>query len=130
MSRVPEKQSRSKRQNKDYSAPTLTVYGRVLDLTLGGATSTAEGSNMRLASSDRRLKENITRVGRHSAGFGIYLFDYIDEFKAAFGEGRQFGVMADEVAAVIPEAVSVGPDGYLRVDYGSLGIVNTVGGAS
>jgi hypothetical protein len=32
------------------------------------------------------------------------------------------GVMAQEVLAVAPEAVSRGRDGYLRVDYGRLGL--------
>jgi len=30
--------------------------------------------------------------------------------------------MAQEVATVVPEAVSSGRDGYLRVDYGRLGL--------
>lgn len=38
------------------------------------------------------------------------------------GHGRQFGVMADEVEQVMPEAVSVHPDGYKMVDYAMLGI--------
>jgi hypothetical protein len=32
------------------------------------------------------------------------------------------GVMAQEVAAVAPEAVVQGADGYLRVDYSRLGL--------
>ncbi len=36
--------------------------------------------------------------------------------------GRQFGVMADEVEAVLPQAVVMHPDGYKRVDYALLGI--------
>ena len=32
------------------------------------------------------------------------------------------GMMAQEVAAVMPEAVQRGADGYLRVDYSRLGL--------
>jgi hypothetical protein len=60
-------------------------------------------------------------VGEHTAGFGLYLFDYKAEF-AAFGTGRQFGVMADEVERVMPEAVSIGDHGYRTVNYALLGI--------
>ena len=59
--------------------------------------------------SDRRLKSNIVKVGDDPRGFGLYLYDL-------FGI-RQLGVMADELLKVIPEAVSVGDDGYYRVDY-------------
>ena len=72
--------------------------------------------------SDRTLKQNIVRVGTHPAGFGLYLFDYKPEFREAAGVGRQFGVMADEVEAVLPQAVVMHPDGYKRVDYALLGI--------
>lgn len=72
--------------------------------------------------SDIRIKENITPVGKHPAGFGLYLFDYLPQFKDNFGHGRKFGVMAQEVEPIIPEAVSVGSDGYKRVNYARLGI--------
>ena len=65
-----------------------------------------------------------TRQGKHrphrrsSLGIGLYLFDYKPEFRDAWGHGRQLGVMADEVEAVMPNAVSVRADGYRTVDYG------------
>ena len=62
------------------------------------------------------------RIGDHPAGFGIYLFDYKPEFRDAFGYGRQFGVIANEVLGVFPDAVSRGGDGLLRVNYARLGI--------
>ncbi len=72
--------------------------------------------------SERRVKENIVRIGDHPLGFGIYLFDYRPEFRAQWGQGRRFGVMIDEVERVMPEAVSMHPDGYKRVDHSLLGI--------
>lgn len=61
--------------------------------------------------SDRRLKDNVVRVGTHPLGIGIYEYDI-------FGE-RQTGVMADEVLTVKPDAVGE-VAGYLTVDYGRL----------
>jgi hypothetical protein len=72
--------------------------------------------------SERRVKENIVRIGDHPLGFGLYLFDYLPEYRDRFGHGRQFGVMIDEVETVAPEAVSMHPDGYKRVDHLLLGI--------
>ena len=92
-------------------------------LTRAGSFSKNEGlPGLRKGSSDRRLKENLERVGTHPLGPGLYLFDYKPEFRDAHGRGRQFGVMADEVEAVMPAAVSRHADGYLVVDYGALGI--------
>ncbi len=72
--------------------------------------------------SDRACKTNLTRIGTHPIGIGLYLFDYKAEFQESAGRGRQFGVMADEVEAVMPEAVVMHPDGYKRVNYAMLGI--------
>jgi hypothetical protein len=68
------------------------------------------------------VKENIVRVGDHPLGIGLYLFDYQPQYRETWGRGRRFGVMADEVEAVRPEAVSVHPDGYKQVNYAMLGI--------
>ena len=77
---------------------------------------------LRRPCSERRVKENIVRIGDHPLGFGLYLFDYRPEFRAQWGQGRQFGVMIDEVERVMPEAVCMHPDGYKRVDHSLLGI--------
>ena len=76
--------------------------------------------------SERRVKENIVRIGDHPFGFGLYLFDYRPEHRAQWGHGRQFGVMIDEVEIVMPEAVCMHRDGYKRVDYGMLGISRSI----
>lgn len=103
-----------------YSSPVLRVYGAVADLTQGASTVASDGTTK--LSSDPRGKENIARIGTHPLGIGLYLFDYLPERREQWGHGRQFGVMADEVEAVMPSAVSVGADGYKMVDYGMLGI--------
>ena len=75
-----------------------------------------------MTTSDIRLKQNIVRIDNHPLGFGVYLFDYKPEFQELAGRGRQFGVMADEVETVMPEAVVIHPDGYKQVNYAMLGI--------
>jgi hypothetical protein len=111
-------------QLKAYARPTLTAFGSVRELTGGasGGNGDAGQQNMAPGNSDPALKENAVRIGKHPAGFGIWLFDYKPQFRDALGHGRQFGVMADEVAQVYPDAVSAGSDGYLRVDYAAIGV--------
>lgn len=62
--------------------------------------------------SDRRLKENIRRIGTTPGGFPLYMFN----FKGKDPSEVEFGVMADEVELVRPDAVhQVGL--YKAVDY-------------
>ena len=126
--------SQESKPRKIYSAPSIVIYGRVGSLTQGGSGSNNEtlmsGLCLNLKwptmywkpCSERRVKENIVRIGDHPLGFGLYLFDYRPEYCAQWGQGRQFGVMIDEVERVMPEAVSMHPDGYKRVDHSLLGI--------
>lgn len=116
---------------KAYQAPTLSTFGQVALLTQGGSCNEANDNNtftcnplniMGMNASDRRLKTDIVQVGAHPMGFGLYLFSYKPEYQAQWGHGRQFGVMADEVAPVVPEAVDTHPDGYQVVSYAMLGI--------
>ncbi len=55
-------------------------------------------------------------LGRLDNGLGYYRFAYNGSEKA------YVGVMAQEVRAVRPDAVTVGRDGYLRVSYERLGL--------
>ena len=75
----------------------------------GGGAAGASGSAA-AAFSDQRLKKNINRIGTRKDGLGVYEFDYI------WGGARQIGLMAQEVQAVYPDAVSE-IDGFLAVDY-------------
>lgn len=110
-----------------YRKPEVFVLGSIRNLTGGTLahghdTGFPAGKNPAGGNgSERRLKENITHVGTHPSGFGLYLFDYKPEF-AFFGEGRQFGVMVEEVEPIIPAAIVRGDDGIKRVDYAMLGI--------
>jgi hypothetical protein len=67
------------------------------------------------AFSDRRLKENIKKIGESISGLGIYTFNYIG--KAT----KYIGTMADEVLKVKAEAVTI-RDGYMAVNYGLIDV--------
>ena len=111
----PEKQS--------YTRPVFQIYGKLHQVTQGASGDMDEkGGGMKFGKSDRRLKENIIRVGEHPLGIGLYLFDYKSEFKDECGYGRRFGVMADEVERVMPSAVITHPNGYQAVNYEMIGI--------
>jgi hypothetical protein len=108
---------------RPYATPALTFFGHVAELTQSSSgcsnsdsPTCSTGSSMGPMTSDRRLKTNIVRVGTHPRGIGLYLFDYIG------GTRRRFGVMADEVEAVLPAAVSLDHHGFRQVDYRLLGI--------
>lgn len=63
--------------------------------------------------SDRRLKTAIRLIGADPRGFAWYAFRYLWDPPGTVREG----VMADELAAVIPRAVRRHRSGYLMVDY-------------
>jgi hypothetical protein len=108
---------------KPYTAPQLVKYGEVRSLTQAGTTGSAEPSGMFPSkTSSRHIKQDIVRIGTHPLGFGLYLFHYRPDYRECYGSGRQFGVMADEVSAIAPEAVSTNALGHTVVDYGMLGI--------
>ena len=66
--------------------------------------------------SDIRLKHNVALLGQLDNGLGLYRFSYHGS------DAAYVGVMAQEVEAVIHDAVVRGSDGYLRVYYNRLGL--------
>jgi hypothetical protein len=66
--------------------------------------------------SDLRLKHDIVLLGRLDDGLGYYRFVYNG------GHTTYVGVMAQDVEAVMPKAVTYGQDGYMRVSYDMLGL--------
>jgi len=112
---------------KAYQRPVLRTLGVLHLLTRGtGATANGDGGQMMMVVSDHAVKENIARIGIHPLGFGLYLFDYKPEHRDKLGHGRQFGVIAQEVEAIMAEAVVVHPDGYKMVNYAMLGISHRI----
>jgi hypothetical protein len=88
-----------------FDKETVGTSGRGLKFAQGGCSSI----------SDVRLKRDITQIGEHD-GINLYRYRYL------WSDTMYVGVMAQEVAAVKPDAVVRGADGYLRVDYGRLGL--------
>ncbi|MBX5217245.1 MULTISPECIES: tail fiber domain-containing protein [unclassified Rhizobium] len=63
------------------------------------------------AKSDRRLKEDIRRVGTLDNGLPVYAFRYKE------GGPMQIGLMSDDVREIHPDAVFELADGFDRVNY-------------
>jgi hypothetical protein len=108
-----------------YQAPagsqtSQPIYGNPKGEAIGTATQLAATAAMLF--SDVNTKKNIKKIGSLSNGLNLYTYEYKDEFKdnPKAGHGLQFGVMAQEVEKVIPEAVSVDKSGYKVVNYSYL----------
>lgn len=110
--------------NQNLDANKLSQYMNLIQGNYGGTSSTTtpkSGSNtfgtilsagLGLAGlfSDRRLKTDIVPIGQADNGLTIYRYRYVDSPQ------YHLGFMADEVEALVPEAVSE-VDGYKMVDY-------------
>ena len=66
--------------------------------------------------SDERLKQDISLLDRLPSGLGLYAYRYV------WSDTVYVGVMAQEVAAVMPDAVTTAANGFLQVDYQRLGM--------
>ena len=120
---------------KSYVTPQLVGYGSVAVLTKASVSGTNElgptstspacangpGFTTPCIPSDVRCKVNVVRMGAHSSGIGLYLYNYSPEFAARMGCGKFLGVMAQEVLEVNPSAVVLDESGYYAVDYRALG---------
>lgn len=110
-------QSEKSKQRRKWETPTISVLA--FRDTRVKAVTTTDGilisHNLNSLLSDIRAKRDIVAVGRLDNGIGIYRYRYRGHDQA------YVGVIAQEVAQIVPEAVAVGEDGYLRVDYARLG---------
>lgn len=70
--------------------------------------------------SDPRLKNNIKLSGVEK-GINKYTWDWNEEANNLGLYGSSYGVMADEIEAVFPDAVSI-DSGYKKVNYEMLGV--------
>lgn len=105
-------------KNPSGKAFTWTVNGSsVANLTAGG-TLTANGDVVAYYSSDRRLKNNIKPIANALAiidQLGGYSYDWNN--KQDVYTGHDYGVIAQEVEAVMPELVTTRANGYKAVKY-------------
>ena len=77
--------------------------------------------------SDERLKEDIHCIGKSPSGIPVYTFKYRKEYAGIMGDavdvdGTYFGVMAQDLLELAPDAVVKSQDGYYRVDYSSIDV--------
>jgi hypothetical protein len=79
----------------------------------GGGGGGGRGGGRR---SDIRLKHDIVLLGYLNDGLGLYRFSYNGS------DIKYVGVIAQDVLNVVPDAVTRGRDGYLRVNYEKLGL--------
>lgn len=91
--------------NQKYQADVKNHQGM-----LGGLFGIGSSIAGALPWSDRRLKQDIKRIGATDSGTPLYSYRYI------WGGPVQIGVMADEV----PEAAVMTDSGYMQVDYGAV----------
>ena len=91
----------------------------------GGASPISQiaglvGAAAPIYSSDKRLKNKIKVVGSLANGIKLYKWEWTENGKEIVGNQVEFGVIAQEVEKIMPEAVTRGSDGYLRVNYSML----------
>ena len=89
----------------------------------GQGASNILGAGAQLAGlfSDPRLKENIKATGNKN-GFNTYTWDWNEIALVKLGlAGSSEGVMADEVQAIMPDAVKY-KDGFMHVNYSMIGV--------
>lgn len=78
----------------------------------GGGAGAGGASGGAAAASDRRLKEDIVKVGKSPSGINIYEFKYKNQPQHRFR-----GVIAQEIEKDYPTAIEKDEDGLLSVDY-------------
>jgi hypothetical protein len=93
---------------------TQKQSGSFLDTMLGVGQL---GLSAAATFSDPRLKKHVSLIERLANGLGIYRFRYLWERS---NEDEHIGVMADEVARIMPDALGPVRHGFLTVNYGKL----------
>jgi len=105
----------------DYSGAAGQQYGASIDAAnirnaaIGNAINGA-GSIAGMFS-DERLKTDLVKVGEQN-GFNLYTWTWNELMPEAFKRGKKgFGVIAQEVAKVMPTAIIIDNTGFMKVDY-------------
>jgi hypothetical protein len=96
----------------------MQMLGSLFSAPAGG-TSAAAGAAALFGGSDRRLKTDIAKVGKHHTGVPIYSYRYKGDPKHY---PKVVGPMAEDVAKIAPHAVSAipGSGGKMAVNMGAL----------
>jgi len=72
--------------------------------------------------SDIRLKSKIKYIGKLANGIKFYKWSWNKKGRKLAGNQPEYGVIAQQVREIIPNAVVRGKDGYLQVDYSKVGV--------
>jgi hypothetical protein len=107
--------------------------GRLLSTNVAGGgehdvCADAGGVLVNCGTSDRRLKTDVVELSHEIYVMGTvqrlrgvaFAWDTTQQRAAGLGGGRQMGLIAQEVEAVLLQVVSTGGDGYETVDYAKL----------
>jgi hypothetical protein len=102
----------------------LHVNGDIRSET-GCVRNGAGGPIAGACASDLRFKRDVTpapaMLDRVRALRPVHFYWRADEFpQRAFGADRTYGLVADDVEAVLPEIVSIDAEGFKRIDYSAL----------
>ena len=108
------------------SGTGLTVVGKMtynqLDANFSGFTKGTKGHNLTINSiteaSDKRLKENISTI--ENALEKVKQLEGVTYNKIETPEFKETGLIAQDVEAVLPEAVNSSEDGMLAIAYSRL----------
>ena len=74
-----------------------------------------------VASSDRRFKSDLKKIGTHSTGLNVYEWEWnAKAFVLGLDKHPRKGFIAQEVQKVFPAAVVEGSHGYLMIDYSNI----------
>jgi hypothetical protein len=102
---------------------TLLAVGAMAATGGAAAPALGAGEGAGLALSDKRMKTNLEPLTMLPDGLPVWAFDYRRDLDPSLPEGRQIGVMAQDVEKLRPWAL--GPtrdDGMMTVDYSRLSI--------
>lgn len=105
-------QAQIRQQQRGQNADFLGGLGG----SLFGAAGAAGGFGALF--SDVALKDNLTKIDSLPNGLGIYTWEWNDKAKE-LGIDKQptYGVVAQEVQTLVPDAVSLHDNGYMVIDY-------------
>ena len=92
------------------AAKTAMQKAQAAKAGVGGAAQLISGL------SDIRAKEKIEKIGNSPSGIPMYEFNYIGS------EARYSGTMAQDLLKMGIDAVSMGEDGYYRVNYNNIDV--------
>jgi len=85
-----------------------------------GFSNLISAGSMAAAFSDVNLKDNVTQVGVLPNGINVYSWSWNKIAESLGLVGESVGVLAQEIMAIIPDAVIQDDSGFLKVNYANV----------